>query len=273
MHHLILASQLGGLKPPTAHQETTLTERGVTRLYIPQGLAAGAMVELDAAQAHRLRHVLRLGPGAAIAAFNATGGEWIGRLAELGRGRVSLHIERCRRPAEMENDLWLLFAPLKRARLDWLVEKATELGVAALVPVWTERTQPERINRERLYAIAVAAAEQSERLSVPDVAAPERLDRLVVAWPADRTLIVCDESGGGVPIAAALAALPAGTPAAVLIGPEGGFAEAELDALGKLPIVNRVGLGPRVLRAETAALAALAVYQAIAGDWRSSRRR
>ena len=135
------------------------------------------------------------------------------------------------------------------------------------------RTQPERLNRERLLALAVAAAEQSERLSVPAIREPAAFDRLLAQWPAERRLIVCDESGAGTPIAEALAVFPAGTPAALLVGPEGGFAETELDALGKLPIVSRVGLGPRVLRAETAALAALAAFQATAGDWRSVRRR
>ena len=159
------------------------------------------------------------------------------------------------------------------ARLDWLVEKATELGAAALAPVWTARTQPERLNRDRLQALAIAAAEQSERLSVPEIRMPEPLDKLLADWPPQRRLIVCDETGAGMPIAAALEALPATASAALLIGPEGGFTETELDALGKLPIVTRVGLGPRVLRAETAALAALAVFQAIAGGWRSARPR
>src|SRR5229473_1585499 len=222
-----------------------MPEHPATRLYIPQQLEAGVAVALDQAQAHRLRHVLRLMPGAAVAAFNESAGEWLCRLGDAGHGGATLAVECRLRPPAQENDLWLLFAPLKRARLDWLVEKATELGAAALVPVWTERTQPERLNRDRLQAIAIAAAEQSERLSVPEVFAPERLDRV----------------------------LAAGRPAALLVGPEGGFAETELDALGKLPIVSRVGLGPRVLRAETAAVAALAVFQAIAGDWRRHRAR
>src|SRR5207248_1258001 len=230
-------------------------------------------VTSDTAQAHRLRHVLRLGAGSTVTAFNEHDGEWLCRMTEEGRRGAALLPERQLRAAEAEPDLWLLFAPIKRARLDWLVEKATELGVAALVPVWTARTQPERFNRDRLQALAIAAAEQSERLSVPEIRTPEPLDKLLADWPSLRRLIVCDETGAGMPIAAALEALPAMASAALLIGPEGGFTETELDALGKLPIVTRVGLGPRVLRAETAALAALAVFQAIAGGWRRARPR
>src|SRR5205823_8363830 len=185
-------------------------------------------VELDSAQMHRLKHVLRLGPGAAVAAFNASAGEWFCHVAELGRGRSGLNPVRQIRPTEPEPDLWLLFAPIKRARLDWLIEKASELGAAALVPVWTARAQPERLNRDRLHAIAVAAAEQSERLSVPEIRSPEALDRALAAWPADRRLILCDESGAGVPIAEALMAIPPRSPAAVFVGPEGGFTDAEL---------------------------------------------
>jgi 16S rRNA (uracil1498-N3)-methyltransferase len=236
-------------------------------------LAPGAAIALDPRQTHRLRNVLRLAAGAAVAAFNESEGEWLCHLTEAGRGRAVLLLEHQLRTAEAEPDLWLLFAPIKRARLDWLVEKATELGASALLPVLTARTQPERVNRERLRAQAIAAAEQSERLSVPEIHMPERLDRVLAGWSAERRLIVCDESGAGAPIAAALAPLPEVAPIALLIGPEGGFSETELDALGKLPIVSRVGLGPRVLRAETAALAALAVFQAIAGDWRRVRPR
>ena len=250
-----------------------MSEHAATRLYIPQPLTEGAAVALDMAQSHRLRNVLRLGAGAAVAAFNERDGEWLCRLTAEGRRGVVLHAERQLRAAEAEPDLWLLFAPIKRARLDWLVEKATELGAAALLPVLTARTQPERVNRERLRAQAIAAAEQSERLSVPEIRMPERLDGVLAGWPTERRLILCDESGAGRPITAALAELPEAAPIALLIGPEGGFTETELDALGKLPIVSRVGLGPRVLRAETAALAAMAVFQAIAGDWRRVRPR
>ena len=216
--------------------------------------------------------MLRLGPGAAVAAFNERDGEWLCRLVEEGRRGAALVPEQQLKIAKTEPDLWLVFAPIKRARLDWLVEKASELGAAALLPVWTERTQPERLNGERLRALAIAAAEQSERLSVPEVRTPERLDRLLASWPAERRLLVCDETGVGRPIVSALGDFGDG-PAALLIGPEGGFTDTELDGLGKLPIVTRVGLGPRVLRAETAAVAALAVFQAIAGDWRRARPR
>jgi len=248
--------------------------RRTPRLYVATGLVYGAEIELDRAQAHYLRTVLRLDGGAAVAVFNPTQGEWLCRVAEFGKRGARLMVEaQLREPEpEAESDLWLIFAPIKRAPLDWLVEKATELGIAALLPVWTARTQVERINLDRLSAQAVEAAEQSERLSVPELRAPERLDRLMAAWPGERRLVVCDESGAGEPISEAAARLSPG-PVALLVGPEGGFDETELDAIGKLSFVTRVGLGPRVLRAETATLAAVAVFQAIAGDWRRVRTR
>jgi 16S rRNA (uracil1498-N3)-methyltransferase len=249
-----------------------MSEHPKARLYVPEPLATGAVLDLAPEQAHHLRTVLRLRAGTAVAAFNASDGEWICRLTETDRNRVVLMVDRPIRPAEAEADLWLVFAPIKRARLDWLIEKATELGARALLPVWTQRTQTERLNLERLRAHAVAAAEQSERLSVPELHEPQALDRLLAGWSAERRLVVCDETGGGEPIGAAVARLGAGA-TALLTGPEGGFAETELDALGKLSFVTRVGLGPRVLRADTAAIAALAVLQAIAGDWRRIRGR
>jgi 16S rRNA (uracil1498-N3)-methyltransferase len=244
-----------------------MNERSAARLYMTDALAPGGAVRLSGGQVHHLCSVLRLGPGAPVTAFNPTDGEWLCRIAENGKRGVRLKVE-CRiRFSEPEPDLWLLFAPIKRGRIDWLVEKATELGVSALLPVWTARTQVERLNLERLRAHTIAAAEQSERLSVPELRSPEGLSQALASWPAERPLLVCDESGAGEPIVHAAARLPPG-PVALLVGPEGGFERRELDALGKLSFVSRIGLGPRVLRAETAAIAALAVYQATAGDWR-----
>ena len=249
-----------------------MDDRRPPRLYLTARLAHGGAVEPEAGQVHYLRSVLRLGAGAAVAAFNETDGEWLCCVAEIGKGGARLTVERQLRPAESEPDLWLLFAPIKRARLDWLVEKATELGVSALLPMWTARTQVGRVNLERLRAHAIEAAEQSERLSVPELRAPEPLERILAAWPTERRLIICDESGAGTPISEVAVKLPPG-PMALLVGPEGGFDETELDAVGKLSFVTRIGLGPRVLRAETATLAAVAVFQAIAGDWRRIRTR
>jgi 16S rRNA (uracil1498-N3)-methyltransferase len=244
------------------------------RLYLEDRLAPGGAVEIDTGQAHYLRSVLRLSRDAAVAGFNTADGEWLCRIAEIGKNRGRLTVERQLRSPEPGPgpDFWLLFAPIKRARLDWLVEKATELGISALLPVWTARTQSERLNLERLRAHAIEAAEQSERLSVPELRAPETLGQVFGAWPPGRHLVVCDETGAGEPIGDAATRLLA-TPLAFLVGPEGGFDQTELDALSKLSFVTRIGLGPRVLRAETAALAALAVFQAIAGDWRRARTR
>jgi 16S rRNA (uracil1498-N3)-methyltransferase len=253
-------------------EDRSMNHRPATRLYTRELLSAGAVIVLAPGQAHHLRNVLRLAGGATVAAFNARDGEWLCRIGEGGRKQTVLSVEhRLRQPAT-EGDLWLLFAPIKRARLDWLVEKSTELGVAALLPVWTRHTQAERLNVDRMQAHAVAAAEQSERLSVPELQSPRLLADVLRTWPRCRRLLVCDESGAGLPIADAAGRLDP-TPAALLIGPEGGFAEDELELLGKFPFVMRVGLGPRVLRADTAALAALAVVQAVAGDWRLARSR
>jgi 16S rRNA (uracil1498-N3)-methyltransferase len=235
-------------------------------------LAPGGEVQLSPGQAHHLWTVLRLGPGAPVVAFNGGDGEWLCRIGATGDRGIVLFVDRVLRRVAAEPDLWFVFAPIKRARLDWLVERATELGASALVPVSTRHAQSERLNLDRLRAHAIAAAEQSERLSVPELHPPRALAVVLASWPAERRLLVCDETGGGEPIGDAAARFGPG-PAALLTGPEGGFGETELDRLDKLFFVTRVGLGPRVLRADTAAVAGLSVFQAIAGDWRCVRRR
>ncbi|HUC68747.1 MAG TPA: 16S rRNA (uracil(1498)-N(3))-methyltransferase [Stellaceae bacterium] len=243
-----------------------------TRLYVTTDLAGGLSIGLPPSQAHYVKTVLRLEKGAALALFNGRDGEWLGRIDGVGKGWCSVTLYEQHRLQQAAPDFWLLFAPIKRGRIDFLVEKATELGVAVLHPVLTQRTMVERVNLDRLRANAIEAAEQTERLSVPELAEPESLLRLMARWPAPRRLLLCDESGAAPPIAETLRHAAPG-PWAVLVGPEGGFAETELDALRKLPFVSPVGLGPRVLRADTAALAALAVLQAFIGDWSAPLRR
>ena len=247
--------------------------RIATRLYLEAALAPGVRVDLDPGQTHHLRDVLRLKPGAALAAFNGRDGEWLARIESLGRGRGNLAVESLRRAALPEPDIWLVFAPIKRAPIDFLVQKATELGCAELQPVITRHTAVARVNRARLAANAREAAEQCGRLSLPVVREPRELGPLLADWPAERRLLLCAEAGPARPIGEALAAIAADpaardAPWAAMTGPEGGFAESELDALRKLPFVTPVGLGPRLLRADTAALAALACWQAVLGDGR-----
>ena len=241
------------------------------RLFVTAPLAAGGAVALDSDQVHYLRSVLRLGPGDAVAFFDGRAGEWLAVIETLGKHAGTARLERQTRPQTQEPELWLLFAPVKRARIDLIVEKATELGASRLLPVMTRRTNVTRVNTDRLRATAREAAEQTERLSVPEVAEPQRLDQALASFPSDRRLILCDETGSAPPLAEILRQGPA--PLGVLIGPEGGFAPDELDGLRKLPFVTGVGLGPRILRADTAALSALAVIQALTGDWTESRLR
>jgi 16S rRNA (uracil1498-N3)-methyltransferase len=241
------------------------------RLFVAGDLKPGATVGLTPGQAHYLKHVMRMEAGAQVSLFNGRDGEWLGRIDGLGRGWGSLSLTDRRREQAQERDLWLVFAPIKRARIDFLAEKATELGVAALWPVFTRHSAVMRVNVERLRANAVEAAQQCERLTVPEVFEPVTFDELVARWPRERRLIVCDESGGAPPIAEVLGGMRGAEAAswALLTGPEGGLARSELDALGDLPFVTKVGLGPRILRADTAAVAALACWQALLGDWRA----
>jgi 16S rRNA (uracil1498-N3)-methyltransferase len=242
----------------------------VSRLFVQTDLSTGNEVPLDEAQLHYLRHVMRRADGAPLLLFNGRDGEWRATLEGRGKKAAVGRVGERTREQLAEPDIWLCFAPLKRARIDYLAEKATELGAAVLQPVLTHHTIVERVNIERLRANAVEAAEQTERLSVPEVRPPVTLARLLDDWPVTRRLLVCDETGGGLPIAEALAALDAAAraaPWAIVIGPEGGFDTAELASLRRIKDVMAVGLGPRILRADTAALAALACWQSLVGDW------
>lgn len=243
----------------------------VSRLFVEADLSAGIEAPLDETQVHYLRHVMRREEGATLSLFNGRDGEWSATLSLRGKKAAVATVGARTREQGTEPDLWLCFAPVKRARIDFIAEKATELGVSTLQPVLTQHTAVERVNVERLRANAIEAAEQTERLTVPEVREPIGLGSLLDRWPAERRLLMCDETGGGPPIAEALAQLDDAArtaPWAIAIGPEGGFAAAELAALRRMSNVTAVGLGPRILRADTAALAALACWQALVGDWR-----
>jgi 16S rRNA (uracil1498-N3)-methyltransferase len=235
--------------------------KSLPRLYVRQVLAARTSVDLDGAQANYLGNVLRLGEGAQLLLFDGQSGEWLARISQASKKRMALIVERQTRGAEAVPDVWLAFAPVKRTQTDWLVEKATELGAARLVPVITRRTIVERVKLERLEAIAIEAAEQCGRTRLPTIVEPLPLARLLLE--GERRLYFADESGGE-PVATALEP----GPATILTGPEGGFTDEERDAIRAAPHAVAISLGPRILRAETAALSALAAYMAIAGDWR-----
>lgn len=246
----------------------------IPRLYVAEHLQKGARFPADDRAAHYLLNVLRRGSGDPLLLFNGRDGEYRGRIAEAQKRRLVLEALDRTRAQEAEPDLWLCFAPLKKDAVDFLVEKGTELGVTRFQPVLTAHTASNRINQTRLAAVATEAAEQCGRLSVPEVREPISLESLRTGWSKDRRLLVCAEAGDAAPIAQVLTGALSGLTSdvsspnrfAILIGPEGGFQEDELDRLRKLHFVTPVGLGPRILRAETAALAALSVVQAILGD-------
>ena len=237
--------------------------KSLPRLFLREPLSAGAAVELDARQANYLGNVLRLGEGAELLVFDGTSGEWIARIAHAAKKRMTLNVERRTREPETVPDVWLAFAPVKRAQTDWLVEKATELGAARLIPIMTQRTVAERVKLDRLEAIAIEAAEQCGRTRLPEIAEPVTLKRFLQERDGGRTLYFADEEGGE----AAADTFKSG-PAVILVGPEGGFTIEERHAIRATSATFPISLGPRILRAETAALAALAAYMAVSGDWR-----
>lgn len=249
-----------------------MSEKIETRLFVTESLAAGGAVSLDRDRTHYLRSVLRLAAGAVVALFNGRDGEWTARIANISKNTTELGIEQQTRKQHSEPDIWLVFAPIKRARIDFTAQKATELGASLLWPVMTQFTMVDRVNVDRLHANAVEAAEQTARLTVPEIREPTKLNALLDAWPEGRRLIICDETGAGKPIAETFSDPDfSNTASGLMIGPEGGFAERELDRIRNLPFVTPVSLGPRLLRADTAALAALTCWQALAGDWTSGR--
>ncbi|WP_171122743.1 MULTISPECIES: 16S rRNA (uracil(1498)-N(3))-methyltransferase [unclassified Ruegeria] len=235
------------------------------RLYVEHPLGPGQSVDLTREQAHYLFGVMRLAVGGHVALFNGQDGEWLAQVVQAGKRGGVLTCLKQSKPLQLPPDLWLLFAPIKKARTDFIVEKAAEMGAARILPVQTEFTNSERIRQDRLQAHAVEAAEQCGGTYVPQVADLQRLDRVLDAWPDGRQLMFCDEAEVG--SALRLAANEKDQPWAILIGPEGGFSDRERSRLSGLPFAHVVSLGPRILRADTAAVAALTMWQQALGDW------
>jgi 16S rRNA (uracil1498-N3)-methyltransferase len=237
--------------------------KSLPRLFVRAPLREGATVALDAARANYLGNVMRLGEGSEVLLFDGASGEWLARITEAAKKRMVLTVGQQTHGPETIPDIWLAFAPVKRTQTDWLVEKATELGAARLLPVITQRTIVDRVKLERLESIAIEAAEQCGRTRLPEIDEPVKLATFLHHRDPARTLYFADENGGEPP---ASAMTPG--PAMILIGPEGGFTDEERAAVRAAPNSIAVSLGPRILRAETAALAALSSYMALAGDWR-----
>jgi len=238
--------------------------RSLPRLYVREPIADGASIQLEQRQAHYLGNVMRKGAGEELLIFDGRSGEWLATIAESGKKSMTLAVERRTREAEVLPDLTLAFAPVKRAQTDWLVEKATELGAARLIPVMTRRTVAERVKLERLEAIATEAAEQCGRTVLPEIAEPISLRKFLDERESARTLYFADERGGE----AAATAFKSGA-SLIWTGPEGGFTDEERTLIRSARNAVAISLGPRILRAGTAALAALAAYMAVAGRWSS----
>ena len=234
------------------------------RLFVDHPLGEGQTVPLDRDQAHYLFGVMRRSAGDAVLLFNGRDGEWLATVAEAGKRAGSLLCVSQSGPQRMPPDVWLLFSPIKKARTDFIVEKAAEMGAARILPIQADFTNSERIRQDRLQAHAVEAAEQCGGTYVPEVCNLQKLDRLLSEWPDDRQLMFCDEALAGE--ATSLSGAPGGK-WAILIGPEGGFSPSERDRLRALPFAHPVSLGPRILRADTAAVAAMTLWQVALGDW------
>ena len=238
--------------------------RSAPRLFVPAPLAAGVAVTIEGNQAHYLARVMRVAEGDSVVLCDDMTGEWAARVVAVDRREVVLEPVERLRAREQVPDLWLCAALLKKDRFDLVLEKATELGVRRICPLLTRRCVADRLNLDRASAVVTEAAEQCARTALPELAGPVKLEALLRDWPAERALFFADELGGE-PAAAAFAASPG--PAALLIGPEGGFDDAERAAVRALPQARAITLGPRILRGETAALAATALWMGAAGDW------
>lgn len=237
------------------------------RVFLDADLAEGAEIACERGQANYLRNVMRLGDGAQILVFNGRAGEWQARLAVQGKRDCGLVIGGQVRPQVGGPDVRYLFAPLKRARLDYMVQKATELGVKSLEPVITAHTVAERVNLERMRANVIEAAEQCGVLRVPEVVAPIDLAACLADWPAERVLFFADEAAEAADPLGAFDGIERGAPVGVLIGPEGGFSERERERVRAMEWTRAVSLGPRIMRADTAAVALLSLVNAVVGDW------
>ncbi len=242
-----------------------MTKNAKTRLYVDGPLGAGQTVLLSKEQANRLFAVMRLSVGARVALFNGADGEWQADVVEAGKRKGALVCDFQSKPQQNPPDLWLLFAPIKKARTEFIVEKAAELGAARILPVLTEFTNSERLNQTRLQAHAVSAAQQCGGTFVPPVEAGQKLEGILDNWPKDRQLLFCDEAKVGQAVAD-LSTAERGK-WAILIGPEGGFSETETTRLRAMEQATSISLGPRILRADTAAVAALTLWQMALGDW------
>ncbi len=252
--------------------------RARQRLFVSDPITPGCEIELAPEQSHYLEHVMRLKPGTPIKIFNGLDGEWLATIDHLRKKKGTVTAERQLRDQIVERGPILAFAPIKKQRLDFLIEKSVEMGVGSLQPIVTAHGITDKVRLDRLQAQVIEAAEQCERLSVPEIAPPVKLLDWLADWPENRHLLFCDETGSGSPIGEVLSQLlakGAGSAIdndnvvnhAIVIGPEGGFSADEIERIRKQPFATPVSLGPRILRAETAAIAALSVFQDRVGDW------
>ncbi|UTW54924.1 16S rRNA (uracil(1498)-N(3))-methyltransferase [Kordiimonas sp. SCSIO 12610] len=244
------------------------------RLYVSEDLTENQVLSLDKEQSHYLGNVMRKNPGDQLLTFNGRHGEWLSEIIDANKRSVTLKALEQTQPQKTEPDLWLAFAPIKKARLDFIAQKATELGVGHIIPVLTRRTIVDRVKTERMHANAIEAAEQCERLTVPTIGETLKLEKLIDQWPTDRALMFCDEDLSGDDAYSALKKYQSAhwiDKCGILIGPEGGFDDYERELIKSQPNTLVVSLGPRVLRADTAAISAITLWQAAVGDWSVSQ--